>query len=178
VTHPLAAIPPGRRRRAFLPFLALTLAVMTVLGSVDRRITTPAVPHGIVSFELAGDVATAQRMVESWDSIARLHVAFSNGIDYLYMVLYSTTIALACVWGATIYAAGLGHLLAWGQWLAAMFDATENVALTVMLFDGVSEPWPAVAWWCAVPKFVLVALGLLYSLGAVLQRAAGRQGNA
>jgi hypothetical protein len=153
VTHPLAAIPPGQRRRAFVPFLALTLAVMAVLGSVDRRITTPAAPHGIVSFELAGDTATAQRMLDSWDPIARLHVAFSNGIDYLYMVLYSTTIALACVWGATVYAAGVGMLLAWGQWLAALFDATENMALTVMIFDGVRDPWPALAWWCAVPKF-------------------------
>lgn len=177
MTHPLAAISVGQRRRAFVPFLAFTLLVMAVLAGIDRRITTTAVPRGIVSFEVAGDPATAQRMMDSWDARARLHVAFSNGIDYLFMVLYSTTIALACLWAASVYAryssvlAAAGVWLAWGQWLAALLDATENVALTVMIFGGVRAPWPALAWWCAVPKFALIVAGLLYALGALLQRA-------
>ena len=59
--------------------------------------------------------------------------------------------------------AGEGAALAWGQWLAAWFDAVENIALIAMLFGAVVSPWPQVAYWCAVIKFALVFLGLVYA---------------
>jgi hypothetical protein len=176
VRHPLAAISHGARRRLFVVLLVLTLAGMAVMRTADRPITNPAVPHGIVSFELAGTPARAQSMIDSWDSHARLWAAFGLGFDYLFMVLYSTTLALGCVWAGERLAArgsgfaALGAPLAWGQWLAGVLDASENAALTRMLFAGVTEPWPAVAWWCATPKFVLVALGLVYVLGTAVGR--------
>lgn len=171
--HPLAAIPPGRRRWWFVPLLALTLGLMLgVMAPLDGPLRTPASPNGIVSFELAGDVAAAQRMIDAWDERARRFAAFSLGIDYLFLLVYSTTIGLGCVWAASVFArhapalAALGASLAWGQWLAAACDAAENAALAVLLLDGVRDPWPAVAWWCATPKFVLVVAGILYTLGA------------
>ena len=103
---------------------------------------------------------------------------FSLGLDYLFMVAYSTTIALGCLWAADAFRARLpglaaaGPWLAWGQWVAGLCDAVENVALTVMLLGGVADPWPGLAWWCATPKFVLIVAGLLYSLGAVAVRRA------
>jgi hypothetical protein len=174
VRHPLAAIPVGARRRVFVPLLVLTFAGMAVMGLVDRRITNREVPHGIVSLELAGTAAAAERMLGSWDGPARLWAAFSLGFDYLFLLLYSTTIALGCVWAASRHAArganlaALGAPLAWGQWLAGSLDATENAALTRMLIGGVADPWPAIAWWAAVPKFVLTAMGLVYVLGTLL----------
>ena len=178
--HPLDAIPVGRRRRAFLPLLALTLVLMAALGAVDGPLRTAAVPHGIVSFEVAGDTATAGRMIDSWDARARQFAAFSLGLDYLFMVAYSTTNALGCLWAAGVFrrrAPGLaaaGPWLAWGQWLAAGLDAGENAALTVLLLGRVADPWPAVAWWCAVPKFVLITAGLLYALAAAVVRLTRR----
>src|SRR5262245_38781494 len=178
--HPLAAIPVGRRRRAFVPLLILTLALSTVLIEVDLPIRTPAAPRGIISFELAGDTANAQRMIDSWDARVRQFAAFSLGIDYLYMVAYSTTIALACLWAADRFRrtlptlAAVGPWLAWGQWLAALCDAQENVGLTVMLLGGVTEPWPGVAWGCAVVKFILVEAGLVFALAAAVLRLVGR----
>jgi hypothetical protein len=176
VRHPLAVIPVGARWRLFAPLLVLTLLAMGVLGWVDRRITNPDVPSGIVSFELAGNAEAARSMVGSWTGTAPLWVAFSNGFDYLFMLLYSTTIALGCIWAAGRYgarASGLAHFgapLAWGQWLAGGLDAIENVALTRMLVAGVADPWPALAWWAAAPKFFLVGIGLAYVLGGVFAR--------
>jgi len=183
VWHPLQAIPVGRRRYAFPALLVLTLVLTAVLGRVDQPIRTAAAPNGIISYEVAGDTTTAARMIESWDARARCYAAFSLGIDYLYMVAYSTTIALACLWAADVFRAGtslgaFGPWLAWGQWLAALCDATENMALTLMLLGSVTAPWPRVAWWSAVPKFVLVEAGLLYALvalGVRLVRGAERR---
>ena len=177
--HPLAAIPAGRRARVFVPLLVATFALMLgVFAPIEAELRTPECPQGIVSFELAGDETTAEEIIASWDARARLVAAFGLGIDYLFLVVYSTTIALGCVWAAGVLGAvspalaALGMLLAWGQWLAAVLDAIENVALWTLLRDGVRPPWPAVAWWCAAPKFALVVAGILFTLAAAVVRLA------
>ena len=179
IGHPLQAIPDGRRRRFFVPLLVLTLSLMLgVMAPVDVPLRTSASPNGIVSYEVAGDAASARRMIEAWDERARRYAAFSLGVDYLFMAAYSTTIALACVWAAgvlgrrSVALASAGVALAWGQWLAAGCDATENAALTTMLLGAVRDPWPAVAWWSAVTKFALIVAGILYTLAAVGVRLA------
>jgi hypothetical protein len=174
--HPLDALPIGQRRRVFLPLLGLTLLLMFVLQRIDVPLRTPASPHGIVSYEVAGDQASARRMIDTWGEVGRRYAAFSLGIDYLFMVAYSTTIAFGCLWAARVLGglspalAAAGAPLAWGSWLAALGDAGENAALTIMLLGTVRSPWPAVAWWCAVPKFVLLAAALLYVLVGALVR--------
>src|SRR5437899_2321809 len=83
-----------------------------------------AAPLGIISFELAGDLATARQMIGSWDEPAREHALLGLGLDFLFLALYSTTIGLACVWAAGVFRtrrwplAAVGLSLAWGQWLA------------------------------------------------------------
>ena len=181
--HPLDRLPPGQRRALFLPFLALTLLLMLgVMWPVDLQLRTPASPQGIVSYELAGDVAHAGAMLDAWDEPARRWAAFSLGIDYLFMAAYSTTIAFGCLWAGGVLAAvgpalgALGPLLAWGSWVAALLDAGENAALAVMLLGGGARaPWPAVAWWCAVKKFGLLVVALLYVLAAAGVRLARRR---
>jgi hypothetical protein len=181
MNHPLESIPSPKRRWLFLPLLVLTLAVMAVLNGVDRPLVTEAAPRGIVSFELAGDVSSARAILDSWDARARAHAGFSLGFDFVFLILYSTTIACACAWGARGLGevwrplAPVGPLLAWGQWLAGLLDAVENTALWVILADGPSVPWPRLAWWCAAIKFTLVALGLLCALLSGLWLALKRE---
>ena len=160
------------RKGVFLVLLALIVLMMVVFGVTGAPLTTAAAPQGIVSFELASTTAQAETIVASWDSDARLRASFGLGLDYLFMPLYSTTIGLACIWGADILRrrhwplASLGVPLAWGLWAAALCDAVENVALTVMLWHGVGAPWPTVSSICASIKFALIALGLVYALYA------------
>jgi hypothetical protein len=160
-------------------FAAATAVVMVAMWLIDQPLRTAAAPHGIVSFELAGDVATAQLMLDSWDTRARAAAGLSLGLDYLFLVLYSTTLALACRRIAGRFAArgsalaGIGFALAWGQWIAAACDGVENFALIRMLLDGARAPWPTVAWWFASVKFGLLGLGFAYLLnGLVTTRAA------
>jgi hypothetical protein len=163
------------QRRLFVPLVAAALLVMAALSLLDGRLRTEAAPLGIVSFELAGDVQAAAAMVTAWDVEARVAAGFSLGLDYLFLLLYPASIALACVlvarrlrglWPAL---AAAGAWLAWAQLAAGLLDAVENYALLRLLLAPPEAPWPAVAWACAVPKFALVALGLLYAaLGALV----------
>ena len=169
MSHPFQRLSPASARRAFIPLLVITLVVMAILSLVSASLTTQAAPLGIISYELAGSAAKAQSILDSWDSLTQLHAAFALGFDYVFMLAYSITIGLACVMAAGVLRgrgwplAGIGAGLAWGQWLAAGFDAVENIALTAMLFGVVASPWPQVAYWCAVFKFGLIFLGLVYA---------------
>ncbi len=164
--HPVTLIP----FTMFWPLLIATLIVMAAFQILDRPLRTPAAPYGIVSFELAGNTDAARAMIDSWDDRARLYAAFGLGLDYLFMLLYATTIAIACLWIADIYAlagwplAGWGVLVAWGVWLAAVLDGIENYALWRLLTGPVVNPWPGIARWCASFKFVLIAIGILYGI--------------
>jgi hypothetical protein len=168
--HPLESIQTSQRRPFFVLFLILTLIVIIGMQGVSGPLKTAAAPSGIISYELAGDVPTAQAIFDSWDARVRVRVGLNLGLDYLFLALYSTTIACACAWIAGALRkrvrplASIGLLLAWGQWLAALLDAVENGALLTMLLNVPEQPWPSVAWWCAVLKFALVLLGLFFAL--------------
>ncbi|HTP08358.1 MAG TPA: hypothetical protein VMP08_08915 [Anaerolineae bacterium] len=168
MTHPLSAIPADKRTRVFVPLLIAAL-VMTFLF----RFIGPAQPT-IVDFELAGIVEKAQSITDAWNPTDRIRAGFSLGFDYLYMPLYSTMIALACVMAAGVLKKkawySIGILLAWGLWAAALCDATENLALFTELLGNNVAPWPSVAQLCATIKFGLIALGLLYVSGGVVLR--------
>ena len=160
--NPLNSIPRVKRLATFFWLLGATVAL-----SVIMRMIGPFTPN-IVDYEFANTAAKAAGIINAWDTPGRMRACFNLGFDFLYMPVYSTTIALACVMGAGALAAkgwrNLGMLLAWGLWLAAILDAIENYALITMMFNGASDPYPAVSAACATCKFSLILLGLCYAL--------------
>ena len=164
--HPLESIPPDKRATVFGPLLIATLLITFAF-----RFIGPAAPT-IVDFELAGTVNTATDILNAWTPMDRIRAGFSLGFDFLYMPVYSTTIALACVWAASVRRSGvwrsIGLALAWGLWLAAMLDAIENLALIGNLFGAPLDPLPTIAAVCATLKFGLILLGLLYAAGGTV----------
>lgn len=168
MSHPLQAIPAEYYLYVFLPLLALTLLLAAVLSAI------PLKPN-IVQFEL-----NAREVIKSWNEVDKSWAAFSLGLDFLYLVVYSTTISIACLWAANVIQesglqlATVGIWLAWGQWLAALLDVIENIALVRILFGYERNLSPKVAKWCAIPKFAIVILGLLYAaIGGFVQVGAG-----
>jgi len=173
--HPLEAVPTEKRPQVFL-----LLLIATALITFAFRFIGPAKPT-IVDFELAGSVSKATDIITAWTPLERIHAGFSLGFDYLYMPIYSTTIALACVWAAGVITLGawrpIGLALAWGLWLAALFDAIENLMLLGNLFGTPIDPYPQIAALCATLKFGLILLGLVYVVGGVVLRVVRRPGS-
>lgn len=174
--HPLFRITSQTRPAVFAALLFATLFIMVILNISGRPLRTDEAPAAIVSYELAGNEAAATAILNSWDDEAKIYAGFNLGLDYLWMIFYSTTIALGLVWTADAFnlkgsLSTAFNLLAWGQWLAALLDSLENTALLIMLFNQPADPWPVVAYWSAVIKFALVILGILVVLGgAILYR--------
>jgi len=164
MSHPFQAIPADYYLWFLVPLAVLTVLLMVVFQAI------PLEPD-IVQFEL-----NAEQVIKFWDEVARIRAAFSLGLDFLFLVIYSNTIALACIGAAKVLQARqlplvtVGTLLAWGQWLAALLDGVENIALVNILFSSVITPWSQLAKWCAISKFSLVILGLLYvGIGIVVK---------
>lgn len=168
LTHPLTAIPSDKRARVFVPLLIATLVITFLF-----RFIGPAQPT-IVDFELAGSVPQAQAIIDAWNENDHIRAGFSLGFDYLYMPVYSTTIALACILAAGVLQRRAWHtiglLLAWGLWIAALNDAIENLALFTELLGNNVAPYPQIAQICALIKFGLILLGLLYVIVGVVLR--------
>jgi hypothetical protein len=176
--HPLESIPSISRKPLFWAFLAGTLILFAVFRVLDAPLRTSAAPSGIVSFELAGTPSQAQAVIDSWNvagepvpgmiSRAYSFAAFGLGIDYLFMPLYATALALGILLAAGRHKGWfsmLGAWLGWGAYTAALFDAVENYALVRMLLvNEVWSPYPEVAAFCATAKFGLLLLGLFYAL--------------
>jgi hypothetical protein len=183
IPPPFAGLTSRARRRALLALAALALALVLALSALDARLRTPASPHGIVSFELAGDRAAAARMLEAWGDDGRRAAAHSLRLDFLFLAAYAPGLALLC--GAAAERArrrgsrlaAPAALVAWAQLAAGGLDALENLALLRVLGDAAaSGAWPALAAACAWPKFALVAAGFVQlgatALGALRARRA------
>lgn len=173
--HPFEWLSASGQKQAFVLFVVLTLVIMASLQVLGGPLKTEVAPMGIVSFEFAGELSRAQSMVESWGPKGRVYAGLNLGLDYLFLFAYASAIGLGCVllsqrWLKRIESVGLvGVVLSWGQWVAALLDGVENYALIQVLLGAEVELWPALARWCAMPKFLVVGAGLVYIiLGAVL----------
>lgn len=168
--HPFKFIPSEWWPRFVWPLLGLTLLLMIVFGITGAPLTTEAAPYGVVSFELAGTVETMEQILSSWDADTQLRAAFGLGLDFLFMLLYASTIAFGCGMASRVLKssgwplASWGNLLSWAVILAAVLDIIENIALTAVIFGSVVSPWPEIARVCAVIKFILIFISVVYAL--------------
>jgi hypothetical protein len=140
------------------------------MSLLDQNLKTAAAPRGIVSFELAGDLEQVSRILQSWKAEGKIQAALSLGLDYLFLIVYALFISIGCVFIGRSFApkyrwwTDWGFRLGWSQFLAALLDAVENFALLRLILGAEREAWPALARWCAIVKFSIVAAGLAYIL--------------
>lgn len=172
--HPFEWISLPAQKRAFWVLFVMTIIVMASMQVIGIPLKSELAPSGILSFEFAGDLSLARRMVESWGQRGQIVAGLSLGLDYLFLLAYAGSIGMGCVLvGRSVLERGkqlfnIGVLLAWAVLLAAVLDMFENYALIRVLLGSNVAFWPKVAAWCAAPKFVIVAAGLAYILIGVV----------
>ena len=170
---PIALLSPIVRRRITIAAVVVTAVLTGVLGGIDVPLQNAAAPHGIISFELAGTIERSSEILASWDARARVYAGLSLGLDYAYLLSYSTLLALFCSWGARRRAGAwhtLGVWLVWGQWGAALLDAVENFGLIRLLLGSSWGGWAVLAVSAAAVKFALVILGEGYGIASLFVR--------
>ena len=181
--HPFEWVPKARLKHVFVLLVLITVVIMVSLLMLGVPLVTKAAPAGILSFEFAGNLSKAQSMITSWGPKGQVYAGLNLGLDYLFLVAYSTTISLGCVLASrylakqNAYLGSVGNMLAWGQLVAALLDGIENYALIKILLGTDLSLWPVVALWCAAPKFLIIVAGLAYfAIGIAVYVMTGRQG--
>jgi hypothetical protein len=175
---PFNWLPVAEQPRAFVVLGVLAIALMLAEQITGAPLRTDAAPSGIVSFELAGALPVAQKIIDSWSATTRVYAGLNLGLDFLFIAAYATCIGLGCVIVARKIAprcapvAAAGIVLAWALWLAALLDCVENYALISLLLGSQQSAYAAIAQWCAVPKFMIVGLGIAYVLLGALAAVA------
>jgi hypothetical protein len=173
--HPFRWLSEPSQKSVFWFLFVFTIVLLVSMQVLGAPLNTEAAPAGIVTFEFARTLTAAQVIMDSWGGEGQVYAGLNLGLDYLFMAAYGLAIGLGCVLVArglaerVKFLTPVGVVLAWGSLLAALLDALENYALIRVLLGSTNELWPVVAYWCAVPKFIIVAIGLLYIiLGAVI----------
>lgn len=164
---------PAFRRRWFLTMLVLTLVILAGMRWTDGHLKNPVAPGGIVSLELAGSTEAATKIIESWRG-NELYAGFSMGLDFLFLVAYSVTLALALWSMARRMPTGsrlrqFAVYLGYAQFVAAGLDIIENLAMIVMLSGEIGSVAPVIARVCAIPKFIIVLTGLVTAVVAAVR---------
>ena len=174
--HPFEQLQSKIMKKYFIILLIVTILIMVIMNIIGSPLTTPSAPYGIVSFEFAFTPARAQEMISSWSTDSQLRAAFIQGLDFLFPLVYSAALGLGCLLAANVLSGrgkplkGLGVLLAWGLVFAALCDYIENIALVAQLFGRVQSPYPEIAGVCAVIKFSMILIAIVYILYGLVVR--------
>lgn len=146
----------------------LGVILFLALGYFNKTLATEIAPNGIVSFELAKDFNTSISIISSWDLQAKINAGLSLGIDFLYLIVYSIFFATSCYLISQKYINKnnwmfkTGLLLTKLQFVAALFDAIENIALIKLLLGSNNSLLSLIAYYSASIKFAIIAIGILY----------------
>jgi hypothetical protein len=160
----------------WLPWVVLVILVLLVIvvgpkaSASDVKLNpNSGYKYPMLAFEL--NAAAAPTMFKDWEqSKSKLKTALQW--DFLFIFIYSASIATACFIAARFLDSKKGWAVPFKysliviclQLVAAMFDASENVSLLKVLQGPIESPWPQLARWCAICKFSLIIVGLVYSL--------------
>ena len=153
--------------------LTMTSTLVSMkLQAIGRPLQTDAAPSGMLCLQFAWSPDRAKKIVKSWTPEAQ-HTTSPDAMeaalqslkfDFVFLSLYSTTLALACFLAARGAAEAWSPRLVWlgwGQWGAGVLDIFENLFLMRVLKGPVVAPWPQLAALCSGAKFLFIIAGVL-----------------
>ena len=172
-------IEPARLRAKWGWTALLSLVPFAVMGWLDSIVKGVA-EVGILDLQFAGTAEKTAEILGAWTAAGVVpHVAFSLGLDYLFMVLFGAAFFYAALVAREAYPSLRGPLTlaAWAGPAAALLDALENAIHTGMVLGLCDPECVAIQYPVTLAKWALVVVGLVVSVIALtglrrLKRAA------
>jgi hypothetical protein len=168
------------RRTALWVLGALMVALLIVLVLLDGRMRDAGGP-GIIGFEFAGSEHRVAEILADWGDDGQDAARLSLWIDYPYLLVYGAFLTLAVAATRDLAArldlrrlAAIGGIVVFFPAAGAGFDALEDVGLLIALDGNGGNAAPLLATICAVAKFVLIDVAILYVIVGLVQRARHR----
>jgi len=167
-------------RKQWLILLGIAMVALTIVPFVvfERRLEHTGGP-GILAFEFAATKARASQILAEWGPQGRHTARLSLIIDYAYMISYGGFFTLAGLATRDLARtrdwrrlAAAGMIVPFFATVAALFDATENVFLLLVLGGHGGEYGPLIATVCSSIKFTLITIAIAYVVWGLVWRAA------
>jgi hypothetical protein len=167
-------------RKQWLILLGVATVVLTIVPVFvfEKRLEHTGGP-GILAFEFAATKARASQILAEWGPKGRHTARLSLIVDYAYMISYGGFFTLAGLATRDLARtrawrrlATPGMIVPFFATAAALFDATENVFLLLVLEGHGGEQAPLIATICSSIKFTLITIAILYVLCGLAWRAA------
>jgi hypothetical protein len=163
--------PPRLRPRTALGLILLSVALFLFSGDRMRRASQPTAAGGSAvkqgGLEFAGTAARATRLLDGWGPEARARMRKVVAWDFAFIPAYVVLLFTLCAYVASRQIApNVGAFLAYGQIVAGLLDAVENVGLLRLLAQPAPRIWAPIAAGCAALKWLLVLAALVYLLAA------------
>lgn len=166
-------------RKQWLILLGIAMVALTIVPVFvfEKRLEHTGGP-GILAFEFAATKARASQILAEWgpkgSHIARLSLI----VDYAYMISYGGFFTLAGLATRDLARtrgwrrlARTGMVVPLFATAAALFDATENVFLLLVLEGHGGAHAPLIATICSSIKFTLITIAIAYVVWGLVWRA-------
>lgn len=164
---PFAKISQKTEKKLTYSIFYLLLITVVAMRYFDTYLTNKITTNGIISFELAKTLERSQEILDSWTPLAKIFAGLSLGFDFLFLLIYTLFISILIhklnvrLWvGKSFYR--IGEILIWSMFIAAIFDAIENVCLIKLLIGNLKQYWTSLAYYFAAAKFILIIISALY----------------
>jgi hypothetical protein len=159
----LLTVPHYRLQRWF--WILLILNILFITGS--RFLLQPLTSQEIVRFELAKHVNVAEGIVQNWMVDDKFNKAIQSiYVDFLFIVLYTTGLAVACVFLSIQTRHEIlkraGNFFSWLLVIAGICDVIENFAMLKSLHGPISKWNTVLIYDMAATKFSIIILSVLF----------------
>jgi hypothetical protein len=159
----LRSVSQYRVRRWFLVLLLANALFIFFAGLYLRPLTSGE----IVKFELAKEAPVAEAIIQDWTSAGKYEKAVQSiYIDFLFIVLYSSGLAVACIFLSRLTRHEIlvktGYFISYLVIAAGICDVIENIALLKSLYGTVRKWNTILAYDMAATKFSLLILSVLF----------------
>ncbi len=157
-------------RKQWLILLGVAMVALTIVPVFlfEKPLEHTGGP-GILAFEFAATKARASQILAEWGPKGRHTARLSLIVDYAYMVSYGGFFTLAGLATRDLARArdwrrlaAAGTIVPFFATAAALFDATENVFLLLVLEGHGGEHAPLIATICSSIKFTLITIAIAY----------------
>jgi hypothetical protein len=166
-------------RKQWLILLGIAMVALTIVPIFlfEKPLEHTGGP-GILGFEFAATKARASQILAEWGPKGRHTARLSLIVDYAYMVSYGGFFTLAGLATRDLARArdwrrlaAAGTIVPFFATAAALFDATENVFLLLVLEGHGGEHAPLIATICSSIKFTLITIAIAYVVWGLVWRA-------
>jgi preprotein translocase subunit SecG len=161
-------------KKLLIPFFIIgTIAMIIVMSKTGKPLKSCATPSGIVNLELAYTTTKVNKVFTAWQintPSSKITDAKTNTYcDFVFIFFYTGLLFLSCRTFYNMYKEisffySAGKLLAKAVLVAATLDVIENLYMLKLLAGNVTDAYAVTGSACALLKFILLILAVIYIL--------------